>query len=1082
MNKKLLLSLLLLVAGFLIEPLAAFNLYSPLLQQQQVVLDSSQTSYQIPAKNLIKNSLQIWDAEDKLLSENSYQIDYASGQIEFQIYPARYRLEYAIYPDYLSQKFSNYRIIDFADTNQINLTKRKRLIFNYDPNLKISGNKTISITVANDADFKLDQSLFLKIDGELSENLFITAQLNDSQSPITPEGDSRELSNLDKVYLKLYGEAYEIAFGDLELQLPRTDFVDYAPKFEGFLAGWYPDYSLFGALAISKGERLTVDLDGVEAKQGPYYLSQEISSGIQIVAGSEQVYLDGSQMQRGEDYTIDYSEGSITFSNLNFISENSQIRATFQYADQDFRQSIYLASAEADLGERFSLRSSVFYQIDDKDNPLQLSYLSSDLDSLQAGGDGEIWGDGAVPVEDGEYIYNQAGYYEYVGNDSTISGTHNLAFSEVEAGDYLMAESEDYYYFAGTGAGDYLPIRQLTAPEKLGNINLRLQYRADLYQLYSEVIFSEYDQNIFSELDSSDDFGYGISSGIDFRVENNLLQPQLKLNYRLADKNLKTISETTDAQTAYEITTLPDTVRTSKFSGDFSLNISEKFKPGINYSRTEAQELAQQDYWGISNFWVQQKYLPKMQYRWFSHNTVFRENLQFADSEIKQHQLETEYLWQPFRFSGQFQDRREINRFSGVESGLASSFYRLAIAADNQQNFSSEIFFKQEVLDSLNVSWGQKSSSENIGLNSFFQKTNSQASFTLQQRRVQQDSSLTYYLAGFSGRTALARKAIDLSGNYALQNLQFYPKIRELEFVGSELGIYDSLGVVDEDGEYDFVVKSIDYDNPEMSVEVSADLIMNLKPGLLTESYLERFRYENYYAVTENSQSPEKSKIYYLSNQITMNDSTTIYGRVSQRQTLWYDLIKKAVYLKVESNKIEILDNRYQNRELNEIEEISFLINFRLWKNSTIELEYQQRQEINSRLLADIQQDSYAVNWRRRISSDLSWRSTFAYHQSQGSEASLFYENSTFENKNDLTWFLSRKYRLVAKFDYKHNQRDGAQSNAYLDRNNGHALRWDLFLNYRINDYTFTSMKYSAEKNPKLSANHKVSLEVKAEF
>jgi hypothetical protein len=1083
MNRSLLLMIILLLAGLaIIEPLAAFNFFSPLLQQQRVQVDSTNHSFQLSSQNIIQNSLQIWDEDDKQLGAAQYQIDYDSGTISFFKYPATYRLQYAVYPDYLSEKYSNFRTIDFADTNQINLTKRERLIFNYDPNLKISGNKTIGISVANNQDFKLEQSLFLKIDGELSDNLFITAQLNDSQSPITPEGDSRELSNLDKVYLKLYGDPYEISFGDLELQLPGSDFVDYTPKFEGILAGWYPGFSVFGALAISKGDRLTVDISGVEAKQGPYYLSQEISSGIQVVAGSEKVYLDGSEMQRGEDYSIDYSEGSITFSELHFISENSQIRATFQASNQDYRQSIYLASTKADLTSSLSLLSSLVYQVDDKDNPLQFSYFPGDQDSLQVAGDGEVWGDGAVAAEDGEYIYNQQGYYEYVGNDSTVSGSHNVAFSEVEVGDYLLADTEDYYYFAGIGAGNYLPVRKLIAPQKLANYNLRLQYALDFAELYSEVMISDYNKNIFSQHDSEDDIGYGVSSGIELQSDLDLLQPEIKLNYRLATKDLETISETTDAMAAYEITTLPDTVRSSRFSGDFKLNIIDKFRPGLSLARTTAQDLAQQDYLSVSNYWVQQKYLPQIQYRWLYNNTDYLAALALPDNQIKQHKLNLKYRWKFFNFSGEYQDRQEINQLAENKFGLQRNSYRVAVLADNKQSFNSEIFYQQDILDTLNVSWAEKSTSKSWGLNSFLQKNQSQANLTFQQRQVQQDSSNTFNMAGFSGRTALAKKSIDLSANYSLQNLQFYPKIKELEFVGSELGIYDSLGVISEDGEYDYVIKSIDYENPEMSVEVSADFILNLKPGLLSDSYLERFRYENYYAVTENSQNSDRAKIYFLSSQVTMQDSTTIYGRKSQRQTLWYDLIKQAVYLKAESNKINILDNRYQSSELNEVEELSLLMNFRFLKNSTLELEYQQRQENNTRLQASLQQDSYLINLRRRLSQDLSWHSILAYHLGQGTEAELSYQNDTIESKNDLTWFFSRKYRLVAKFDYKYNQRQGAQSNAYLDRNNGHAFKWDLFLNYRINDYTFTSLKYSAEKNPDFKANHKISVEIKAEF
>ena len=308
----------------------AYNIYSPLYKQQHIYADSINYKFKINAK-ILQNSLQVFDQSDTLLTDEYYSYQADSKEIIFSVYPKNYIVRYAVFPKNLEKKIANFTEIDFADSTQIIKAKQKRLFFNYDPNLRISGNKTIAISIANNADFKLEQSLFLKIDGELSKNLFITAQLTDSQSPITPEGDSRELSNLDNVFLKLYGKQYELAFGDLEMQLPKTKFVDYQPKFEGFKAGWFPENKYSGALAISKGERQTVNISGQEAKQGPYFLSEEFEDGIKVVPGSEKLYLDGSLMQRGDDYTIDYSEGSVTFSSKHFINANSQIRVNFKH-------------------------------------------------------------------------------------------------------------------------------------------------------------------------------------------------------------------------------------------------------------------------------------------------------------------------------------------------------------------------------------------------------------------------------------------------------------------------------------------------------------------------------------------------------------------------------------------------------------------------------------------------------------------------------------------------------------------------------------------------------------------------------
>jgi len=179
-------------------------------------------------------------------------------------------------------------------------------------------------------------------------------------------------------------------------------------------------------------------------------------------------------------------------------------------------------------------------------------------------------------------------------------------------------------------------------------------------------------------------------------------------------------------------------------------------------------------------------------------------------------------------------------------------------------------------------------------------------------------------------------------------------------------------------------------------------------------------------------------------------------------------------------NKIDILDNRYQISEKNKVDEISLSAELNLSAKSRMKFEYENRVESESRLNSESDQDSYSYELRYRITKNFTWHSVLAYHDDLGSETDLAYTNSTIECKNDFTYFWNRKYRLIGKFNYKRNKREGAQSNAYLDRNNGNAFNWDLFLNYRINYYTYASIKYQGDKNPGLDTVHKFSVEMMA--
>jgi len=105
-----------------------------------------------------------------------------------------------------------------------------------------------------------------------------------------------------------------------------------------------------------------------------------------------------------------------------------------------------------------------------------------------------------------------------------------------------------------------------------------------------------------------------------------------------------------------------------------------------------------------------------------------------------------------------------------------------------------------------------------------------------------------------------------------LKNVEFYPKVRELIFVGQHAGIYDSTGVVSDDGEYDY--EMVQVGDPELSIEVNTDLTLNFTPRLFTPAVsddspffldmLKKMQLETYLLRAENSRSDKKWDVYLL--------------------------------------------------------------------------------------------------------------------------------------------------------------------------------------------------------------------------
>jgi hypothetical protein len=66
------------------------------------------------------------------------------------------------------------------------------------------------------------------------------------------------------------------------------------------------------AFSAGGGKNASVKINIIEGKQGPYYLkANDTQSNILVLAGSEEIFIDGNKLERGLDYSIDYSEGSV---------------------------------------------------------------------------------------------------------------------------------------------------------------------------------------------------------------------------------------------------------------------------------------------------------------------------------------------------------------------------------------------------------------------------------------------------------------------------------------------------------------------------------------------------------------------------------------------------------------------------------------------------------------------------------------------------------------------------------------------------------------------------------------------------
>lgn len=99
-----------------------------------------------------------------------------------------------------------------------------------------------------------------------------------------------------------------LEYGDVDARISANRFAGFAKSLRGVTVS-YRTRGLSASLvrSESRGSARTVAIQGTNSA-GPYYLQSS-----QIVRGSEDVRVDGVQMQIQRDYVIDYELGSLTF-------------------------------------------------------------------------------------------------------------------------------------------------------------------------------------------------------------------------------------------------------------------------------------------------------------------------------------------------------------------------------------------------------------------------------------------------------------------------------------------------------------------------------------------------------------------------------------------------------------------------------------------------------------------------------------------------------------------------------------------------------------------------------------------------
>lgn len=480
--------------------------------------------------------------------KSTITIDWYKGLL---IVPENYLMKeitvsYRTYPLNFTKRFYHKNLYAFQQDRKRNIdifkyqgSQNNNDIFDTE-GLNKTGSISRGVNFGNSQNLSVNSSLNLQLSGRIKDDINILASISDDNIPIQPDGNTAQLQDFDQVFIKVFTQNASVIAGDFWMKKPHGYFLNYNKRVQGIQTAittplnskWKYTGDVGGAL--SKGKFSRNVFDGVEGNQGPYKLKgAENEPFIIVLAGTEQVYINGQLLTRGldNDYTIDYNTAEIIFTPKQLITKDRRIVVEFQYSDKNYARSI-ITSSHLIESEKSKIYFNIYSEQDSKNQPLQQSLDDDDKRIMSVIGDSLNdafnYSIDSVAFNANLLLYKMV---DSLGYDSVFvfsvnedSAHYKLQFTNVgnNNGNYVVSSftalGRTYKWVAPdtVGAlivpqGNYEPLIQLVTPKKRQMITAGYEYKPnDLSRISVEASFTDYDKNKFSKIHKADNDGYGV--------------------------------------------------------------------------------------------------------------------------------------------------------------------------------------------------------------------------------------------------------------------------------------------------------------------------------------------------------------------------------------------------------------------------------------------------------------------------------------------------------------------------------------------------------------------------------------------
>ena len=220
------------------------GLFSQLLAQEQpwnnqrYVWIPAQDSFLLDSLTILPYSLQVFKPVGGRYDSTFYQLDQQTFRWLKPLSADSILVYYRVLPYDFSSTYS------LLDTAKLEKTPEGLLVGTYNPyaregglldgqRLNYSGSFSRGLSFGNRQDLVLNSSFNLQLGGELGDGIKVTAAITDENLPIQPEGNTRQLRDFDRIFIRLEKNQTQLTAGDYELRSPQSYFMQYFKKLEG---------------------------------------------------------------------------------------------------------------------------------------------------------------------------------------------------------------------------------------------------------------------------------------------------------------------------------------------------------------------------------------------------------------------------------------------------------------------------------------------------------------------------------------------------------------------------------------------------------------------------------------------------------------------------------------------------------------------------------------------------------------------------------------------------------------------------------------------------------------------------------